>query len=509
MWRGTPPCKTYVTTAMAVENANHSVNQCEPKRRGGARRGAEGGVSAPGGSERRTVFEVESEQRWRIWLLFALLLALVATSVWVVCLLIGVIMYVAAPVVDLVALLLRPRVAGVILGVSALLAVLYWFSAQVGARGRLLRCLHGEPLDPADRYHQRLADIVEELRLATGGPRIECRVVATRGLNAFSFSDLRGGGVIGVTEGALARLSRQQLEAVVAHEFAQILSGTYVTVTVGCLLFGTSAALAEDLQDAMLGAASTRAAPLVVGVPLIGAWLWLLDLASSVVLAAVDRERQRQADTAAARYTRDPLSLAEALRIIGRHPGSAGFVPDSLAALCIRGADDDGPRGLRRREPSLDQRVAALLTLANAAPDEFERQVREADEQFEGREHWAAAPGERRAAAGSPSRAGPPAAQAAGPPAAAQVASPPARRPAHHRRRACRRRGGARRRAFAGRARLGERRGRPRCRPRRRLPVLRTQPGARRLRRRARGRLPHLWRTPGRQRRGQTHPGQA
>ncbi len=43
---------------------------------------------------------------------------------------------------------------------------------------------------------------------------------------------------MGVTEGALARLSRQQLEAVVAHEFAHILSGSYVTVTLSCLLVG-------------------------------------------------------------------------------------------------------------------------------------------------------------------------------------------------------------------------------------------------------------------------------
>ena len=90
--------------------------------------------------------------------------------------------------------------------------------------------MHCEPLDAGDRYHQRLANIVEEMRIATGSPRIECVTVRTLGLNAFAFSDLHGGGVIGVTEGALARLSRQQLQGVVAHEFAHVLSGTYVTV---------------------------------------------------------------------------------------------------------------------------------------------------------------------------------------------------------------------------------------------------------------------------------------
>ena len=35
---------------------------------------------------RKTIFAVEREQRWRIWLLFALLLALVYAAVWVACL---------------------------------------------------------------------------------------------------------------------------------------------------------------------------------------------------------------------------------------------------------------------------------------------------------------------------------------------------------------------------------------------------------------------------------------
>ena len=42
-------------------------------------------------------------------------------------------------------------------------------------------------------------------------------------------------------------------------------------------------------------------------------WLWVMQLASSVVSSALSRERERQADLAAVRYTRDPLALAEAL----------------------------------------------------------------------------------------------------------------------------------------------------------------------------------------------------
>ena len=185
-------------------------------------------------------------------------------------------------------------------------------------------------------------------------------------------------GVIGVTEGALARLSRQQLEGVVAHEFGHILSGNYVTVTVSCLLFGIYSELGDRLEEAALATGGTRAAPFALVAILLRGWLWVLQLASSVTNAALSRERERQADLAAARYTRDPLSLAEALRIISRHPGGAGYIPEGLAPLCIRDTQSRIPWLLgswRATHPPIAERVDALLALANVSPQDFARQV--------------------------------------------------------------------------------------------------------------------------------------
>lgn len=310
---------------------------------------------SPEPGTRRTVFQIEREKRWRIWLLFALLVAMVFAAVWVACLIVTLGLYLGFPLVDTVSWMFTLKGIGLILGVALLGSVAYWFSAQIGARGRLLRAMHCKPLDPGDRYHQRLANVVEEMRIATGSPRIECFTVETVGLNAFAFSDLHGGGVIGVTEGALARLSRQQLQGVVAHELAHIVSGSYVTVTVSCLLFGVYSALAESLEEAAIATGATRAAPLALVAVALRGWLWVLQLASSVTNAALSRERERQADLAAARFTRDPLSLAEALRIIGRHPGGAGYIAEGLArsASATRraarpGCWGDGARPIRR-----------------------------------------------------------------------------------------------------------------------------------------------------------------
>jgi Zn-dependent protease with chaperone function/Zn-finger nucleic acid-binding protein len=351
-------------------------------------------VSTSAGA-RRTLFDIEREKRWRVWLLFALLVGMVFLAAWVACFIVTFSLFLSFPVVDTYSWVFTLQGIGLILVVALAGSLLYWFSSRVGARGRLLRAMHCEPLDPGDRYHQRLANIVEEMRIATGGPRIECFTVRTLGLNAFAFSDLRGAGVIGVTEGALARLSRQQLQGVVAHEFGHILSGTYVTVTVSCLLFGIYSELGDRLETAALATGGSRAAPFALVAIALRGWLWVLQLASSVTNSALSRERERQADLAAARFTRDPLSLAEALRIISRHPGGAGYIPEGLAPLCIRDTQARIPWLLgswRVSHPPIGERVDALLTLANVSPQGFAQQAETADETFGKREHWTAAP---------------------------------------------------------------------------------------------------------------------
>jgi Zn-dependent protease with chaperone function/Zn-finger nucleic acid-binding protein len=376
--------------------------------------------TAPG--TRRTIFEIEGEKRWRIWLLFALLVAMVSAAVWVACFIVTVGLYLSFPLVDTVSWVFTLKGIGLILGIALLGSALYWFGAQIGARGRLLRAMHCKPLDPADRYHQRLANVVEEMSIATGSPHIECVTVETVGLNAFAFSDLHGGGVVGVTEGALARLSRQQLEAVVAHEFGHILSGSYVTVTVSCLLFGIYTALGEDLEAAAAASVGSMVGPFTVIALALRGWLWVLQLASSVTNAALSRERERQADVAAARYTRDPLSLAEALRIVGRHPGGAGYIPDGLGPLCIRDTEGHPPWLLgswRQTHPPIGERVDMLLALAHVSPDDFDRQAEKAAETFDKREHWAPPPqaggaGTQLVPAEAPAAAGTPASPMAG-----------------------------------------------------------------------------------------------
>ena len=280
---------------------------------------------------------------------------------------------------------------------SAGAAWLYWRLSRVEAEERLLKAMNARPLDPDDSLHQRLKNIVDEIAVAGGCPRLRCVVVPIVGMNAFAISDFAGGGTIGVTEGALARLSREQLQGVVAHEAAHVLCGDCATVTAACLLFGVYSSAVAGLavetgsgSDERPGLASfVPAAVLLQGV------FAVLALASALINNAISRQREYRADAAAVRYTRDPLGLAQALGMMARHPSGAGWIPSGLAALCIRPTGSsafDWLDRLAETHPPTDKRIGVLLRLGAASTASFVSRSSDAEEALEQREHLSRPP---------------------------------------------------------------------------------------------------------------------
>ena len=346
----------------------------------------------------KSIFQVEREARWRVWALFGLLALIMLVCVVPVLFVLGGVFWLLqtngtststsvdpAPTVG--SLLVSFGLAVV---VALLLAVAYWYVSRRDARERLIRTMHAQPLDPGDRFHHRLADIVEEMRLATGSPTVTCLTIPARAMNAFTFSDLKGGACIGVTEGALSCLSREQLQGVVAHEFGHVLSGDYVTATSACLLFGAYSGVADTLEggfetDVRVG----------VGAGLLYLLVRLGQAASAVTNAAISRQREWEADAAAARYTRDPLSLAQALRMMVDSQSGGGYIPDGMSALCIRPTELT-PNGFLARamatHPPVNDRITRLLNVAHVGWDQFNAQMAAAEAAAAQQEHATAAP---------------------------------------------------------------------------------------------------------------------
>ena len=121
--------------------------------------------------------------------------------------------------------------------------------------------------------------------------------------------------------GLLSRLTRPQLEAVVAHEAYHVLSGDCIEATVATSLFGMYASAIEKFQSFSEGRAFFSPAFILA---------WLLLKLSYILNMFISREREYRADAAAVRITRNPLALAEALHLLSRNWRGIGFIGAAL-----------------------------------------------------------------------------------------------------------------------------------------------------------------------------------
>jgi len=260
---------------------------------------------------------------------------------------------------------------------AAIIGLGHWYFSTRNLFEKIAQLIGAEHADPSDAYHQLYTNIVDEVVVATGSRPLEALVIPISGLQAFALADFNGRAAIGVTEGLLARLNRSQIEAVVAHEAAHIVSGDCLDVTVTCSLGELYDELYERLKIPM--GKADRFFPLVLALFSVVALSRLLSL---VMRAFISREREYRADALAVRMTRDPLSLAEALKMIGRSWRGAGVGGAMLQAIFIVNPRDtmldeseSAAAQIFSSHPPLRRRVAILLDMLHMPPQALEERL--------------------------------------------------------------------------------------------------------------------------------------
>ncbi len=170
----------------------------------------------------------------------------------------------------------------------------------------------------------QLYNIVEEMRIAAALPAMpKVYIIDTEVPNAFAVGLKPERACVAVTTGLLGRLNRDELQGVLAHEIGHIRNRdtmfmTLAGVTLGAivlladvgmrtLLYGGGNRRRNNNKDGGLGVVMLVAA-LVMAV--------LAPLAARVLYFACSRQREYLADASAARFTRNPEGLANALRKI-------------------------------------------------------------------------------------------------------------------------------------------------------------------------------------------------
>lgn len=204
--------------------------------------------------------------------------------------------------------------------------------AELSQGGQVVaKALGGRLLDYqlADNKQQRLLNVVEEMAIAAGVPVPPVYLINESSINAFAAGYSPADAVIGVTQGCLNLLNRDQLQGVIAHEFSHILNGDMrLNIRLIALLHGIEFIghsgyflLRSMGRHRAVGAGSSKSKDngggilgLALGLMVLG---YLGTFFGSLIKAAVSRQREFLADASAVQFTRNPSGIAGALKSIG------------------------------------------------------------------------------------------------------------------------------------------------------------------------------------------------
>ena len=191
------------------------------------------------------------------------------------------------------------------------------------------------PRSSTDPLHKKILNVVEEMAIASGTPVPQVYVLNERGINAFAAGWKTTNAVIGITQGALERLSRDELQGVIAHEFSHIFNGDMrlnirlIAILHGILMIGMLGRLIlRSLRHVRTSRNSKGGGQAILVILGIGSALMVVGYTGTFfgnwIKSLISRQREYLADASAVQFTRSNEGIANALKKIGGAiPGSA------------------------------------------------------------------------------------------------------------------------------------------------------------------------------------------
>jgi heat shock protein HtpX len=231
--------------------------------------------------------------------------------------------------------------------------------------------------------HPQLFNVVEEMSIAAGVPIPKVYIINDPAPNAFATGRNPQTASVAVTAGLLARLNRDELQGVVAHEMSHILHRDILFVTLAGVMLGTIVLLSQGFLRATyygsLGGSRRRyssgkgggqAAVVVMAVALIAAIL--APIVTQLLYFALSRRREYLADAGAARLTRYPEGLASALEKIANDPSPQLASANKVTApmYIVNPFKKTGQMSLSdltSTHPPISQRIKILRSMAQGA----------------------------------------------------------------------------------------------------------------------------------------------
>ncbi len=190
----------------------------------------------------------------------------------------------------------------------------YYKSADLAIASVNAKLANGQEYN---QYH----NIVEGLCLASGLPKPKLYIMHNQQINAFASGRDPKHAIICITDGAIAKLSKQELEGVLAHELSHIANYDIRFMTLTAVLVGMIAIISQIFLrslfwSSMTGSRSSKdnsnAIFMIIGILL----AILAPIVVALVQLAISRKREYAADSSAVKFMRTPTGLIGALKKI-------------------------------------------------------------------------------------------------------------------------------------------------------------------------------------------------
>jgi len=203
---------------------------------------------------------------------------------------------------------------------AAVLAFVLTLASYYGGSSVLLGVSQAREISKAD--DPPLFNVVEELALAGGVPAPRIYVIEDSAMNAFATGRDPRHAAVAITTGLRQRLSRDELQGVMAHELSHVRHYDILYATLTAVMVGVVVMLADVFLRSLWfrggagrrsrsreGQGGAQAILLLIGLVL----AILSPVLAKLIQLAISRQREYLADAGGVELTRNPSGLAGAL----------------------------------------------------------------------------------------------------------------------------------------------------------------------------------------------------
>ncbi len=221
-----------------------------------------------------------------------------------------------------------------------------------------LASVRARKADPV--IHKNLFNAIENMSIASGMPKPQAYIMSGKQINAFATGRNPDKGVICVTEAALEKLNKQELEAVIGHEMSHIANYDIRFITTVAVVVGAISIFSQlFLRSLWFGGGNKREQGNIIFFLIAIGLAILAPIIVTLVQFAISRKREFMADAGSVKFTRYPPGMINALKKIKKDHEPLK-VPGAVAPLFFSNVTKKKASTLFMTHPPIEKRIAVL-----------------------------------------------------------------------------------------------------------------------------------------------------